>query len=633
MKKLDMSSINFCDENIQKIADIFPNIITEAKDENGNTTKAIDFELLKQELSDVVVDGNKERYSINWPGKKEAILKANQPINKTLRPVKEDSKNFDTTENLYIEGDNLEALKLLQKSYLGAIKMIYIDPPYNTGKDFIYKDNFTRDKEEELRESGQIDEDGGRLVTNLDSNGRYHSDWLSMMYPRLKLARNLLKDDGVIFISIDDNEVHNLRKICDEIFGEDNFVDNMIWKKRYGGGAKEKYLVSLHEYMLVYAKNIEFLGELFIPLDDESIKRYYKLKDKNFDIRGPYRTHPLEAGKAVDERPNLVFDITAPDGSIIKPKRQWYWNKERVENAILNGEIEFVKNKDGEWTVHSKQYLKDENGIIRQTKAFSIVDDVYSQHGTNETIDIFGNAKLFSYPKPTKLIKKLLHIGLSNTDIILDFFSGSATTAHAVMQQNAEDGGNRKFIMVQIPEPTDPKSEANRAGYKNICEIGKERIRRAGDKILSTLNSNSSTLDIGFRVLKVDSSNMKDIYYTPKETNKESLFDSIDNIKADRTPLDLLFQVLLDSRVELSDKIETKIIKDKEVYFVDENELVACFEDNLNEEFIRELANELKDKDILRVVFKDTAFDRDDLKDNVEQIFKQICPNTEVWAI
>lgn len=500
IEKLDLHSPDLVNENFEKIAALFPNCVTESA---GG--KAIDFDLLKQELSHAVVEGNKERYRLEWPGKREAIVIANLPTTKTLRPVREDSVDFDNTENLYIEGDNLEVLKLLQESYLGKIKMIYIDPPYNTGKDFVYKDNFSKDAQEELIESGQKDEYNQRLVANPETAGRYHSDWLSMMYPRLKLARNLLKDDGLIFISIDDNEIQNIRKMCDDIFGEINFIDCIIWKKRYGGGAKEKYLISLHEYVLVFAKDVEKLENFEIPLTEESIKRYYKQKDDNFGIRGPYRTHPLEATKSMGERKNLVFGIKAPDGTIVNPKRQWLWSKERVENALEGGELEFLKSKDDSWSVHTKQYLKDENGEIRKGKPFSIIDNVYTQHGTNEIIDLFGNAQIFSFPKPTEFVKFLTNVGLpAKDDIILDFFSGSASSAHAVLKQNAADSGNRKFIQVQLPELTNDKSEAYNAGYATICEIGKERIRRAAKKIKEETGAD---IDYGFRVYRLDNSN------------------------------------------------------------------------------------------------------------------------------
>jgi len=633
MEKLKMHSPNFAEKNIARIAALFPGCVTETVDENGSPKKSIDFDLLRQELSTHIVEGPQERYRLDWPGKREALLTANAPIAKTLRPCREESVDFDTTENLFIEGDNLDALKLMQETYLGKVKMIYIDPPYNTGKDFIYKDDFKQSTDEYLRDSEQIDQEGNRLVANTDSNGRFHSDWLSMMHPRLKLARNLLKDDGVIFISIDDGEVDNVRKLCDEVFGRDNFIDTIIWKKRYGGGAKEKYLISLHEYVLMYTKSKQHLENIYVPLTEDSIKRYYKLKDSNSHIRGSYRTHPLEATKSMGERQNLVFNIPAPDGTMVAPKRQWLWGKDRVEKALKNNELEFIKSKKGEWSVHTKQYLKDENGKIRQGKAFSIIDDVYTQHGTNEIINLFGHAHYFSFPKPSKFIQKLLQIGLNGSDnnIILDFFAGSATTAHAVMQLNAEDGGKRKFIMVQLPEPCDEKSEAFKAGYKTIAEISKERIRRAGKKIKEENATTAADLDIGFRVLKVDSSNMADIYYTPDKIRQGTLFGLADNIKHDRNPEDLLFQVLLDWGVDLTLPITKEIIADREIFFVDDNALATCFvkDGEITEAFCKELAK----RQPLRVVFRDSGFKDDSVKINVEQIFKLMSPHTEVKTI
>jgi adenine-specific DNA-methyltransferase len=473
MDKLKLETPDLTAANVAKLAELFPGAVTEGK---------VNFDLLRTMLGDEVAGD--EAYEFTWVGKREAVRESGRPIRKTLRPAPEESKNWDTTENLYIEGDNLDVLKLLQESYLGKVKMIYIDPPYNTGNDFVYRDNFTQSREDYEEESGVYDEDGERLFRNTESNGRFHSDWCSMIYPRLVLARNLLRDDGVIFISIDDNEVAQLRKICDEVFGESNFIDCLIWKKRYGGGAKEKYLVTLHEYVMFYAKNMNSIDEIFVPLTNESVERYYSRKDEKYEIRGGYRTHPLEAGKAMDARPNLIYGITAPDGSTIMPRKQWLWERSRVEGAIKNNELEFTKGNKDEWIVSSKQYLKDENGEMRLGKQFSIIDDIYTQHGTNEMIRYMGDAKIFNYPKPIEFIKKLLAIGTGYSDLILDFFSGSATTAHAVMQLNAEDSGKRKFIMVQLPEVCAPDSEAARAGYATICEIGKERIRRAGAKIL-----------------------------------------------------------------------------------------------------------------------------------------------------
>ncbi|MFA5324247.1 MAG: site-specific DNA-methyltransferase, partial [Smithella sp.] len=477
---MDGKSLNITEEKLGQLKEILPEAFTENK---------IDWEKLKAALGDDIEFKN-ERYVLNWAGKSDAFRALQAPSTDTLVPCKEESVNFDSTGNIFIEGENLEVLKVLQKAYFGKIKMIYIDPPYNTGNDnFIYPDKFAESKEEYLTRIGDKDETGlmtreGLYRKNSKDSGHYHSNWLSMMYPRLFLARNLLRDDGVIFVSIDDNEAHNLRLLMNEVLGEENFVDCVIWKKRYGGGAKEKYLVSLHEYALLYAKSIDLLDPIFVPNNPESVEKYYKLKDDKYELRGPYRTHPLEATKSMGDRPNLIFPIAAPDKTKILPKRQWLWSKDRVQKALIENELEFIKGKDG-WSVHTKQYWKDEQGNIRQSKAFSIIDNVFTQHGTNEIIDLFGSAKYFAFPKPTGFIKPLLSIGTTSIedDIILDFFAGSCTTAHAVLALNKEDGGNRKFICAQLPEKCDEDSEAFKAGYKTIAEIGKERIRRVIKKI------------------------------------------------------------------------------------------------------------------------------------------------------
>ena len=689
--KLPLQTPNLTAQNIDKIAALFPNCITEMLDEEKSTTdhkvykRGINFELLKQMLSPDVVDGD-EAYEFTWVGKKASIVEANKPIRKTLRPCPEESKNWDDTENLYIEGDNLEVLKLLQESYLGKVKMIYIDPPYNTGNDFIYADDFMRSQDEENRQMGMYDEDENRLFKNNDSNGRFHSDWCSMMYSRLMLARNLLTDDGAILISIDDFEQDHLRSLCDEIFGRSNYIDTLIWKKRYGGGAKEKYFVSLHEYVLVYCKNINSIGELFVPLTNESAERYYSKRDEKFETRGGYRTHPLEAGKAMDSRPNLVYPIPAPDGTEIWPKRQWLWSKERTYEALKNNELEITSGKEG-WVVSSKQYLRDSDGSIRPAKMLSIIDDIYTQHGTNEMIQIFGNAKIFSYPKPSEFIKKLVSVMTSgNDDIVLDFFSGSASTAHAVMSLNAEDNKHRKFIMVQLPEPCDEKSEAYKAGYKTICDIGKERIRRAGDKLYQTLktggkdfqhiakNINTAprktfasddgqtsfevpmiparwsktdetaenqnlvdSLDIGFRVFKLDDTNMKDVYYSAEEYSQTNLEDLECNIKEDRTDLDLLFGCLLDWGLPLSMPYRSEKIGSCTVHTYAPGDaalnvpdaLIACFDSNVPENVIKEIAK----RKPRRAVFRDSSFASSPEKINVFEIFKLYAQDTDVKVI
>lgn len=627
MDKMKFESPDMTAQNIDRIAALFPNCITEMLDEEHSTPekkvykRAVNFDLLKQMLSPDVVDGD-ERYEFTWVGKKAAIVEANKPIRKTLRPCVEESKDWDTTENLYIEGDNLEVLKLLQESYLGKVKMIYIDPPYNTGNDFIYADDFMRSQEEENEQMGMYDEDENRLFKNTDTNGRFHSDWCSMIYSRLMLARNLLTDDGVILISIDDFEQDHLRTLCDEVFGRSNYIDTLIWKKRYGGGSKEKFFVSLHEYVLVYCKDINNIGELFIPLTNESAERYYSKKDEKFEIRGGYRTHPLEAGKAMDARPNLVYPIPAPDGTQIWPKRQWLWGKERTYEALKNNELEISNGKDG-WVVSSKQYLKDENGSIRPAKMLSIIDDIYTQHGTNEMIRIFGNAKIFPYPKPSEFIKKLVSV-ITNTDqdVILDFFSGSASTAHAVMQLNAEDGGHRKFIMVQLPEKCDKASEAYKAGYKNICEIGKERIRRAGDKIKSESPMTTQDLDIGFRVLKLDDTNMKDVYYAPDDYDQGMIAGLESNIKDDRTDLDLLFGCLIDWGLPLSLPYSSEQLGGCTVHTYNDGDLIACFDANIPESVVKEIAK----RKPLRAVFRDSGFASSPEKINVFEIFKLYMP-------
>lgn len=689
--KLPLQTPNLTAQNIDKIAALFPNCITEMLDEEKSTPdrkvykRGINFELLKQMLSPDVVDGD-EAYEFTWVGKKASIVEANKPIRKTLRPCPAESKNWDDTENLYIEGDNLEVLKLLQESYLGKVKMIYIDPPYNTGNDFIYADDFMRSQDEENRQMGMYDEDENRLFKNNDSNGRFHSDWCSMMYSRLMLARNLLTDDGAILISIDDFEQDHLRSLCDEIFGRSNYIDTLIWKKRYGGGAKEKYFVSLHEYVLVYCKNINSIGELFVPLTNESAERYYSKRDEKFETRGGYRTHPLEAGKAMDSRPNLVYPIPAPDGTEIWPKRQWLWSKERTYEALKNNELEITSGKEG-WVVSSKQYLRDSDGSIRPAKMLSIIDDIYTQHGTNEMIQIFGNAKIFSYPKPSEFIKKLVSVMTSgNDDIVLDFFSGSASTAHAVMSLNAEDNKHRKFIMVQLPEPCDEKSEAYKAGYKTICDIGKERIRRAGDKLYETLKTSgkdfqhiaknintaprktfasddgqtsfevpmiparwgkadetaenqklADSLDIGFRVFKLDDTNMKDVYYSADEYSQTNLEELESNIKEDRTDLDLLFGCLLDWGLPLSMQYRSEKIGNCTVHTYAPGDaalnvpdaLIACFDSNVPKNVIKEIAK----RKPRRAVFRDSSFASSPEKINVFEIFKLYAPDTDVKVI
>ena len=626
MDKMRMESIDMTAQNIEKIGELFPNCITETKDADGKPKKAINFDLLRQMLSGDVIEGD-EAYEFTWVGKKAAIVEANKPIRKTLRPCKEESVNWDSTENLYIEGDNLEVLKLLQESYLGKVKMIYIDPPYNTGNDFIYRDDFKQSAADYDEDSGVYDEDGNRMFKNTDTNGRFHSDWCSMIYSRLMLARNLLTEDGLILISIDDFEQDHLRALCDEVFGRCNYIDTLIWKKRYGGGAKEKYFVSLHEYVLVYSRDINKIGELFVPLTNESAERYYSKKDEKFETRGGYRTHPLEAGKAMDARPNLVYPIPAPDGTQIWPKRQWLWGKERAYAALNNNELEISNGKDG-WVVSTKQYLKDEDGSTRPAKMLSIIDDIYTQHGTNEMIRIFGNAKIFPYPKPSEFVKKLVSVITdSPQDIVLDFFSGSAATAQAVMQINVEDGKHRKFIMVQLPEKTDEDSDAYKAGFKTICEIGKERIRRAARKIAE--EHPDAKFDGGFRVLKLDDTNMKDVYYAPADYEQNVLDLLESNIKEDRTDLDLLFGCLLEWGLPLSLPYQSETIEGCTVHNYNDGDLIACFDENIPDSVIKMIAK----RQPLRAVFRDSSFSSSPSKINVTQIFKELAPDTSVKVL
>ena len=613
MDKLKMQTANKADENFKKLSEMFPNAVTETIDENGEVVRAIDKDVLMQEINTKVVDGKEERYQFTWPDKKKSVLLANAPINKTLRPCREESVDFDNTENLYIEGDNLEVLKLLQETYLGKIKMIYIDPPYNTGNDFVYEDNFAQSTEEYLANSGQYDDEGNRLVKNLDSNGRFHTDWLNMMYPRLKLAKDLLSDDGVIFISIDDNEVENLKKCCDEVFSPNNFIAQFVWKKKQGGGNDSNYVVAEHEYILCYSKNI---NSVFIGLD-----KNYKLDDALYpfsDEKGAYGLITLDKA-SIQFSESLVYEIIGPDGTkyfprIVKGKQScWRWSKAKVKKQY--DELVFKNGK-----VYTKYYRPD--GV---TPRSLLIDSIYGRtESGNDDIKALFQPNPFSYPKPVLLIKHLISIGTSQDSIILDFFSGSATTAHAVMQLNAEDGGHRKFIMVQLPELTDEKSEAYKAGYKNICEIGKERIRRAGAKIKEESPLTTQNLDTGFRVLKCDSTNMKDVYYNPDEYEADLFNILSDNIKEDRTPEDLLFQVMLNLGVLLSSKIEETVIDGKKVFNVADGFLIACFDVNVTEETITAIAKQKP----YYFVMRDSSMASDSVATNFDQIFSTYSPDT-----
>lgn len=620
MDKLKMQTKNKADENFKKLSALFPNAVTETINENGELVRAIDKDILMQEINGAVVEGKEERYQFTWPDKKKSILLANSPISKTLRPCREESVEFDNTENLYIEGDNLEVLKLLQETYLGKIKMIYIDPPYNTGNDFVYNDDFSESAEEYLDRSGQYDDEGNRLVQNTESNGRFHTDWLNMIYPRLKLAKDLLSEDGVIFISIDDNEQENLRKICDEIFGEENFVAQVVWQKIHSIKNDAKYFSVNHDYILVYCRSIFNFSVNLLPRTKEMNERY---KNPDNDSRGPWQSGDLVAN---GERSTGYYDVVSPKtGKIfcVEKGKHWVYSQDNLLQLIANNEIWF--GTDGNSFPRKKRFLKDvQDG--RTPNTIWLSDEVgHNQTATKEIQAIFDNNKYFDYPKPVQLLKQVIQVGSSCDNIILDFFSGSSTVAHAVMQLNAEDGGNRKFIMVQLPEETDEKSEAYKAGYKNICEIGKERIRRAGAKIKEENPLTTQDLDIGFRVLKCDTTNMKDVYYSPAEFTVQTLDGMEDNIKEDRTEEDLLFQVMLDLGVLLSSRIEEKMIGGKKVFVVgNENYLVACFDEKITEETVTEIA---KMKPYY-FVMRDSSMASDSVAANFEQIFETYSAET-----
>lgn len=617
MDKLKMQSFDVIGSNIKKIQKLFPNCVTERLGKNGKPELAIDFEKLQAELSNEIIGVGEERYQFTWPDKRAANRQANTPTTMTLRPCREESVDFDYTQNLYIEGDNLDVLKALRETYLGKVKMIYIDPPYNTGNDFVYNDDFAQSRGEFEETSGLFDEEGNQTIDpmqrNTESNGRFHTDWLNMIYPRLKVARDLLSYDGVIFISIDDCEVENLRKICDEVFGESNFLAQFIWKKKQGGGNDSSFVVAEHEYVLCFCKSTKYVK---LGLD-----KNYQLSDALYpftDSKGSYGLITLDKA-SIQFSPSLVYEIIGPNGEkylprIIKGKQScWRWGKKKVKEQY--NELVFKNGK-----VYTKYYRP--SGV---TPRSLLIDAVYGRtESGNDDIKALFFQNPFSYPKPVLLLKHLVSIGADFDSLVLDFFSGSSTTAHAVMQLNAEDGGNRKFIMVQLPEKKEEKSEAYKAGYKNICEIGKERIRRAGKKIKEDNKDKEGIekLDTGFRVLKLDSSNMEEVYYTPQEFTMQSLF--AENVKADRTGEDLLFQVMLDLGIELSAKIETKQIAGKTVYLVDDYYLVACFDHDVTETTITEIAK----LHPVYFVMRDASAANDNVIDNFEQLFEAYSKDT-----
>ncbi len=613
MDKLKMQTTNIVDENIKRIGELFPNCLTERLNEEGKPEVAIDFDQLRQELSKDIVEGPEERYQFTWPDKRNAIRLANAPTTDTLRPCREESVDFDTTQNLYIEGDNLQVLKLLRENYLGKVKMIYIDPPYNTGNDFVYNDDFSQTTGEYMHNSGQEDEEGNRLVANTESNGRFHTDWLNMIYPRLKVAKDLLCEDGVIFISIDDNEEENLRKICNEIYGEHNFLADIVWKHTQQSKNDELHFSRQYNHTLCFCKKIDNLHRFYFLRTEEDNKNY---SNPDNDPKGMWRSGDV---RSPNYRKTLCFDIIAPNGNIIKaPDNGWRWSEESIKEKIGSGEIIFKKDYSG---IIRKIYLCDQEGRTPENLWEGV------RFGTTRTAaavikSLFDNKQVFDTPKPHELIMRMMEIATVEDSTVLDFFSGSATTAHAVIQLNSEDGGKRKFIMVQLPEATDEKSEAFKAGYKNICEIGKERIRRAGKKIKEESPLTTQDLDTGFRVLKLDSSNMQDVYYTPSEFNEQKLFD--DNIKPDRTEEDLLFQTMIDLGIELSAKIEKRSIAGKTVWSVSDGYLMACFDEEVNETTITEIARQQP----YYFVMRDSSLANDQVADNFEQIWEEYSKDT-----
>lgn len=639
-----MTSPDLSQANITKLAELFPTVVTETLDAEGNTMKAIDFDLLRQELSDHVVEGPQERYQLEWPGKRAAAFAANAPIAKTLRPSREESVDFNTTKNLFIEGDNLDALKLLQESYLGKIKLIYIDPPYNTGNDFVYNDDFAETKDEYLVRSGQTDDHGVRLIANLESNGRFHSDWLSMLYPRLKLARNLLTDDGVLIVSIDDNESANLRKIGDEIFGAGNFVAQIAVQVNPRGRHLDRFVAKTHESLMIFLRNSAAESITGIAKDGRMAEEYQRS-----DEGGPFRLLGLRNRNQAfnpQTRPNLYFPLyvapstgqvsldrtaefsvevfpDAPDGT----PTCWTWGRERVvrDNSLLIAEV-----TGSGWRIHRKDYLYGADGDVAKTLVKSVwLDGEFSNdQGRKAVKDLFGSA-VMDFPKSSQLMKRLIDIAAGPESIVLDFFAGSSSMAHAVMLANAEDGGRRRFIMVQLDEPTDPKSNAAKAGYSSIAELSKERIRRAGASVAEEAGLTGAGLDTGFRSLKIDSTNMADVLRTPDETDQLALNDLQSSVKAGRSGEDLLFQVLLDWGLELTMPINVELIDGHEVFVVENDMLIACFDDHVSAELVRSLAK----REPLRAVFRDSGFASDDARINAEQVFRELSPATDVKAI
>ena len=627
MQKLKLHTPDRIKEQVNRLAALFPNCITEARGEDGQLTLAIDFDLLRQEISSAIVDGPTERYGLNWPGKREALVTANLPVAKTLRPSRSESVDFGKTRNIFIEGDNLDGLKLLQETFLNRVKVICIDPPYNTGHDFLYEDDFAESVAPYLEKSNQKDEAGNRLVSNTVSNGRFHSDWLSMIYPRLRLARNLLRDDGVIFITISDGEIGNLRKVCDEVFGEGNFVANIVWQKKYTRANDAKWFSDNHDHVLCFARDKESLRLNSLPRNDEQLAAY---SNPDNHPKGRWKATPLHAKSGTNTKPYTFRNgatWTPPTGTFRR------FNDESMRAMDVGNEIWF--GADGKQTPNRKSFLSEiKDGVVPVT--IWPYEEVGHNHEANNELKDLGLSGVFDNPKPSRLFKRAIYLAssLEKDDIILDFFAGSSTTASAVMLLNAEDGGARRFIMMQLPEPCDVASEAFKAGFASIAEVSKERIRRAGAKIKAANATTAPNLDIGFRVLKIDTSNMADVYYAPDAVKQTDLVAHTDNIKPERTPEDLLFQVLVDWGVDLSLPIAQETVAGKKVFFVDGNALAACFDPKVSEDLVKELAKRRPDGMPLRkVVFRDSSYDSDSVKINVEQIFKLLSPETEVKSL
>ena len=637
MEKINLASPDITQENIKRIASLFPDVVTEALDDDGNIVRTIDFDALRQDLSSDIVDGPRERYQFTWPGKQAAKLEARKPCDKTMRPVREESVNWDETENLYIEGDNLEALKIMRETYAGKVKLIYIDPPYNTGHDFIYDDDFAQTRAEYEAESGEFDEGGGRLVANPESNGRFHSDWCSMMYPRLLLARDLLSGDGVVFISVDDNEQGNLRKICDEIFGSSNYLTCITRATGTPTGGGFDGLVNELDYMFVYAKDITRAIIHGLPMSEEDSKIY----DQE-DEYGRFLTRSLRRTGGEDrreDRPTMYFPIIAPDGTEVYPigptgyESRWICAPETVKRMEENHLLAWKKTtRDGIETWHPYQKFYLENRTKAPGNLWTTEEG--NKKATRDIRDLFDTVKVFDFPKPIGLIEKVIRIASTCDDIVLDFFSGSATTAHAVMRLNAEDEQRRRFILVQMPELCAAGTEASKAGYENLCQLGEERIRRAGAKIVAEIKQANKQLklgeepkpipDMGFRVFRDDSSNLRDVNLEPTEFNQSTIFEYVDNLIEDRTAEDLLFQVMPKFRIPYSAKYTTSSIAGKTIFNVNDGQLIACFDEDVDETVIEEIAK----RKPLYAVFRDASMADDATAANFEELFKTYSPDT-----